>query len=74
MLGENIGLLRVGYKANFFATDKDLLAIEPAGLEGMHARCLFMRGKRYTRTVAAYPLCSNCSQLVRMRSKDSTVP
>lgn len=48
MLGENIGLLRVGYKANFFATDKDLLAIEPAGLEGMHARCLFMRGKRYT--------------------------
>ena len=47
MLGENIGLLRVGYKANFFATDKDLLAIEPAGLEGMHARCLFMRGKRY---------------------------
>ena len=24
MLGENIGLLRVGYKANFFATDKSI--------------------------------------------------
>lgn len=48
MLGENIGLLREGYQANFFATSEDLLSIEPAGLEGMHARCLFMRGKRYT--------------------------
>ncbi len=48
MLGEKIGLLREGYEANFFATGQDLLAIEPAGLEGMHAECLFMHGKRYT--------------------------
>lgn len=48
MLDEKIGLLREGYEANFFATQRDLLAIEPAGLEGMHAECLFMHGTRYT--------------------------
>lgn len=48
MLDEKIGLLREGYEANFFATKRDLLAIEPAGLEGMHAECLYMHGKRYT--------------------------
>ncbi len=49
MLGENIGILREGYEANFFATDEDLLTIEPSGLEGMHAHALYMHGKRYTK-------------------------
>ncbi|MCL2888866.1 MAG: hypothetical protein FWE65_00405, partial [Eggerthellaceae bacterium] len=47
MLDEKKGLLRPGYEASFFCSDLDLLAIEAAGLEGMHATSLYLRGRRY---------------------------
>ena len=47
MLGEKKGLLREGYEASFFTCAENLLDIEPAGLEGMHAQSTWLHGKRY---------------------------
>ena len=47
MLGEKRGLLREGYRADFFTTDVDLLAIPPSGLDGLRATSLYLWGKRY---------------------------
>lgn len=47
MLGEKKGLLREGYEASFFTCAENLLDIEPAGLESMHAQGTWLRGKRY---------------------------
>ena len=47
MLGEKKGLLREGYEASFFTCAVNLLDIEPASLEGMHAQDTWLHGKRY---------------------------
>lgn len=60
MLGEKKGMLREGYEASFFTTEKDLLAIEPCELEGMRALSLYMQGKLYK------PLKPNIGTLARL--------
>jgi len=68
MLGEKKGLLCPGYEASFFTTERDLLTIEPSGLENMRAESLYLRGKRYK------PLSRSLATLAQMALSPKAKP
>ena len=47
MLGEKKGPLREGYDASFFTCTENLLEIDPAGLEGIYAKSMWLHGEQY---------------------------
>lgn len=47
MLGERKGILREGWEASFFTCNENLLEIESAHLDDIHAQALWLHGKRY---------------------------